>query len=152
MTVRERLHWLVECLPETDMAQALEYLDRLVATAPGDIAMTADSVGGVEVANREEFLRLARPLEDDDPLWKLVGIVGDEYDGPTDIARNHDTYLAEADADRHEEDERAADEAAAFTLDDPLWRIVGIGSTSEPTDVATYKDEYLADACDIHRP
>ncbi len=32
------------------------------------------------------------------------------------------------------------------TVDDPLWSIVGIVSTDEPTDIARFKDEYIADA------
>jgi len=33
-----------------------------------------------------------------------------------------------------------------FTLDDPLWNIVGIGESREPVEVSTKKNEYLADA------
>jgi len=36
----------------------------------------------------------------------------------------------------------------AFTSDDPLWAIVGIGQSAEPTNVAAEKDDYLADAFD----
>ncbi|MGH2561749.1 MAG: hypothetical protein ACRDJH_22000 [Thermomicrobiales bacterium] len=36
--------------------------------------------------------------------------------------------------------------AKPFTFDDPLWGIVGIGSSKEPTNVAEHKDDYLADA------
>ncbi len=32
------------------------------------------------------------------------------------------------------------------TADDPLWSIVGIVSTDEPTEIARYKDECIADA------
>lgn len=37
-----------------------------------------------------------------------------------------------------------------FTADDPLWNVVGIGSSAEPTNIARYKHEYIADAYD-HR-
>jgi excisionase family DNA binding protein len=32
------------------------------------------------------------------------------------------------------------------SADDPLWNIVGIGASAEPTDLAQHKLEYLADA------
>jgi excisionase family DNA binding protein len=33
-----------------------------------------------------------------------------------------------------------------FTFDDPLWDIVGIGRSKEPTNIAEHKDDYLADS------
>ena len=33
-----------------------------------------------------------------------------------------------------------------FTMDDPLWSIIGIGRSDEPTNTAEHKDEHLADA------
>lgn len=30
--------------------------------------------------------------------------------------------------------------------DDPLWSIIGIGSSEEETDIANHKDEYVANA------
>lgn len=38
-----------------------------------------------------------------------------------------------------------------FTSDDPLWSVVGIGQSDEPTNIALFKHEYLADAYDIQR-
>lgn len=35
---------------------------------------------------------------------------------------------------------------AVFTMDDPLWDVVGVGRTGEPTNVADEKDDYLSDA------
>lgn len=35
-----------------------------------------------------------------DTLWNIIGIM---EDGPQDLARNHDKYLAEAYADRHDQ-------------------------------------------------
>ena|SRR5687767_1387518 len=40
-----------------------------------------------------------RPFSFDDPLWNIVGII---QDGPPDLAANHDKYLAEAYADKHD--------------------------------------------------
>jgi excisionase family DNA binding protein len=36
-----------------------------------------------------------RPFTFDDPIWDIVGMI-DDTDGPTDLAVNHDRYLAEA--------------------------------------------------------
>src|SRR6185312_8650195 len=33
-----------------------------------------------------------------------------------------------------------------FTLTDPLWEVVGIGHSDEPTHIAEHKDDYLAEA------
>jgi hypothetical protein len=41
-----------------------------------------------------------KPFSFDNPLWDIVGII---KDGPSDLAENHDKYLAEAYADLHEE-------------------------------------------------
>ncbi len=37
----------------------------------------------------------------EDPLWDIVGMIDD--DGPTDMAENHDRYLADAYADTHDD-------------------------------------------------
>src|SRR5215217_7720546 len=132
VTVKERLHQLIDLLDEHDAVEALVYLDQLVADAPDSGAAGRRDAGGVEVADREELLRLARPITADDSLWSIVGISGEEYDVPTDLAENHDKYLAEAYADLHEDDDSAVDGAQDFTVDDPLWNLVGIGSTAEP--------------------
>ncbi|MGI8476480.1 MAG: hypothetical protein ACR2OO_08945 [Thermomicrobiales bacterium] len=43
------------------------------------------------------------------------------------------------------------EESATTSFDDPLWRLVGLGHSDEPTDVASDKDEYLAEAFgDLH--
>jgi excisionase family DNA binding protein len=55
-----------------------------------------------EVAEDEEhYFGSGKPLDFDSPLWDLIGFIDD--DGPTDMAVNHDRYLAEAYADLHEE-------------------------------------------------
>ena len=43
---------------------------------------------------------------------------------------------------------RAAARGRPFTMDDPLWGIVGIGRSTGPTDVSENKHKYLADAYD----
>lgn len=38
-----------------------------------------------------------------------------------------------------------------FTMDDPLWTIVGLGKSGDPADVSENKDQHLADAYDPKR-
>jgi hypothetical protein len=49
---------------------------------------------------RQRSQRRGKPTSADDPLWNIVGI-GAADGPPTDVARNVDTYLAEAYADTH---------------------------------------------------
>lgn len=54
--------------------------------------------GGKTVARlspaRDNDVPEGRPFTFDDPLWRLVG--AGESEGPTDVARNKHTYIAEA--------------------------------------------------------
>jgi excisionase family DNA binding protein len=95
------------------------------------------------------------------PLMKMIGFIKDE--GPTDMAENHDKYLAEAYADTHEEeavepevidvDPRFADKSDEWLLENHPWmKMLGIGSDREgKSDVAENHDYYLAEAySDMH--
>jgi hypothetical protein len=99
MTAREQLHQLVDQIEEIDVEEALRYLSALAMTSSNGGADRLKQAGGVDVPDREALRRLARPIEADDSLWDLVGIVGDEYEGPTDVSSNKYTYLAEAYSD-----------------------------------------------------
>jgi hypothetical protein len=138
MTTKEAIHQLVDTLDEKAAVIVLDYV-RAVAHKN----RAANGQGAIPGAKSRpiEWMKIGKPTSEDDPLWNLVGIVGDEYDGPTDIAANHDKYLAEAYADLHEDDDVSGEEPPAFTLDAPLWRLVGIGRTEEPTDIAEDKDD-----------
>jgi hypothetical protein len=92
MTVRDQLHQLVDQIEAIDVEEALRYLSTLVTSTSNGRPDPARRVGGVDVPDRETLQRLARPIEDDDPLWELVGIVGDEYEGPTDVSSNKYKY------------------------------------------------------------
>lgn len=113
-----------------------------------------------------------------EPLGNIVGI--GRSGEPTNIAERKDEYLADAfSASSSDEEESDSGELLGepFTMEDPLWNIlgigqaddptagaanqdklptilealgitVGIGRTNEPTNVAEHKDEYLADAFD----
>jgi len=85
---------------------------------------------------------------------------------PTNIANHKDEYIADAIADWYsdEEDENIVEIVSPSspggvefvpahklvdrptTEDDPLWDIVGIGTSEGPNDVARNKHKYLADA------
>jgi hypothetical protein len=93
---------------------------------------------------------------DEDAARALLVYLENVADGGSladdDGARNHDEFLSDEAEDQHEIDELMADAAPEFTLDDPLWSLVGIGSTADATNIAKNKDEYLADAFDVQRP
>jgi excisionase family DNA binding protein len=43
---------------------------------------------------------IGHELTDESPLWGLIGII---RDGPSDLAENHDKYLADAYGDLHDQ-------------------------------------------------
>lgn len=75
LTTKERLLKLVDEMDETHVRAWLTILER--ATAEPRAA--ADK----------------GPTSADDPLWQISGMVGDEYDGPTDVSANKYQYIAE---------------------------------------------------------
>jgi hypothetical protein len=77
MTVKEQLHSLIE---EMDDQRAIEVLDF--------ITRRPDSRKAVSLVD-------IPPITEDDPLWNIVDLVGDEYDGPTDVSSNKYRYIAE---------------------------------------------------------
>lgn len=42
-------------------------------------------------------LRKIKPLSDEDPIWQMIGAIDE---GPGDVGRNHDRYLAEGEVRR----------------------------------------------------
>jgi hypothetical protein len=103
MTVKERLHELVDALDETDAEWALRYLSRLASSPEHDESAGALIIDEDDDISAEELLRRARPITAEDPLWNIVGMADSGPDGPTDVSRNKHKYLAEAYADLHEE-------------------------------------------------
>jgi excisionase family DNA binding protein len=102
-----------------------------------------------------------KPLTFDSPIWDLVGEIND--DGPDDMAKDHDKYLAKAYADMHEEeavepvvidvDPRFADKSDEWLLENhPLLKLAGVFEDREgKTDIAENHDKYLAEAyADLH--
>src|SRR4051812_45908371 len=81
MTVKEAILELVNQLDEAQALALLEYA-RLIA----DESDRGDDGAPSEPKTRPvEYMKIGRPTSEDDPLWNIVGIVGDEYDGPTDV-------------------------------------------------------------------
>jgi len=75
LTTKERLHQLVDDL---DAARA----DALLTILQGQPTAPEQASG-------------KGPTSADDPLWKISGMVGDEYEGPTDVSENKYRYIAE---------------------------------------------------------
>ena len=61
---------------------------------------------------------------------------------------NLTSILVERDGRRYRmEPQRPAEQQGRpFTMEDPFWKIVGIGASAGATDVSTNKHKYLADA------
>lgn len=103
MTTKERLHQIIDGM---DLARA-EGL--LVVLEPGSGAADrhlldadGDDAGLTRAESNDLDDRPTRSIAADDPLWSIVGALSGPPDGPGDVARNHDTYLADAYADSHE--------------------------------------------------
>ena len=93
MTVKEMIHRMVDELPDEDAESVYAYL--LVANDSG--SQPGSPYASMTKDEPAEWMKLGKPTSADDPLWNLVGIIDD--DGPTDVAGNHDKYLAEAHLD-----------------------------------------------------
>ncbi|MGI8476487.1 MAG: hypothetical protein ACR2OO_08980 [Thermomicrobiales bacterium] len=92
MSAKEAIHRLVDKLPDEQADDVLAYIRR-VTTAPhldDDRQSRSD-----EEAQPLEWMNIGEPTSDDDPLWNIIGIVGADVDVPSDLAANHDRYLAE---------------------------------------------------------
>ncbi|MGH2531701.1 MAG: hypothetical protein ACRDJW_05285 [Thermomicrobiales bacterium] len=99
MTVKEQLHQIVDALDDERAEAALVVLVKMLnePVGAGDPRRVS---GARDIATPEELRAVARSTSADDPLWEIVGMI---KDGPSDLAENHDKYLADAYADLHEE-------------------------------------------------
>ena len=101
MTVRERLHLLVDILDEERAETALHVLNQLTSDAL-DREETIEEPA-VETPGIEGLVASGRPFTFDSPLWEIVGMADSGPDGPTDVSSNKHKYLANAYADLHDE-------------------------------------------------
>ena len=93
MTTKEIIHRLVDEWDEGDAVAVLACVQSLA----GEDLPRGDEAAEAALPRRPiEWMKIGKPTSEDDPLWRIVGIVGDESEGPTDVARNHDKDLAEA--------------------------------------------------------
>ena len=95
MTVKERIHLLVERLDERQAEAALVLLDRFVAMETLGSTMAPDDAG-------QPSSPTGHRLTSESPLWGIVGLVDD--DGPSDVSENVDKYLADAYGDVRADD------------------------------------------------
>jgi excisionase family DNA binding protein len=105
----------MELLTVREVAQTLRVSPMTIRRYIADGKLSAVRVGRSVRVSRDAIERFIEPVAPsafgargtaeegvitfDDPLWDIVGII---KDGPSDLARNHDKYLAEAYADRHD--------------------------------------------------
>lgn len=91
MTVKEALHELIDQLPDADADRVLAYLRSIRRASTVETQHQHTTESHVESL---EWMKFGEPTSEDDPLWRIVGLV--DHDGPTDVARNLDVYMAEA--------------------------------------------------------
>ena len=88
-----------------DLLRLVEQIQR--ADAPRVLQHDGRDVAVVTPIKRAKKSPRPRPTRPDDPLWRIVGLAGNDEDldpnRPTDVSSNKDKYLAEAYADLHED-------------------------------------------------
>ncbi len=153
----------MEFLTVKETAQLLRVSPITVRRYIASGQLAAERVGrGIRVRREaiEEFVAPVIPAseqwnaesEDLPTLREQLGnIIGIGRSGkPNNVSEHKYEYLAEAysDVGDDEEDDLDSDELVTkpFTMDDPLWDIVGIGKSDGVEDVARNKDKYVADA------
>lgn len=62
------------------------------------------------------------------------------------LSANGDSLTTEQLTEAVDDDAWEIRDSKPFTMDDPLWDIVGIGRSEGPTDVSENVDHYLAEA------
>jgi hypothetical protein len=102
MTVKDRVHELVDVLDDADAELALHYLTRLTSRPSDTVSPAAFVIDEDDVIGPDDVLRLAKPMTADDPLWGIVGLIDVEDDGPTDVSSNKHKYLTEFYGELHE--------------------------------------------------
>ena len=85
----------------------------------------------LDISNLPELLALARAVrETNEPRMLRAG----------------DEDLAVIEPAKPKVKRKRSSRGKPYTMDDPLWDIVGIGSAEQATDVSRNKDKYLAEA------
>lgn len=90
----------------------------------------------------EPVMPSGQPFTMDDPLWNIVGM--GRSGEPTNIADRKDEYIADAILAANSDEEEDAPyqfQGRPLTKDNPLWTIIGLGSSVDPTEVAENERE-----------
>ena len=125
--------------PEDDIK--LDGLSVKLST-PGDPPRSAFGEGEADDLEADEELPTFR-----EQLGNFIGI--GHSGGPGDVSANKHEHLAQATVASWSDDSRAeTDRKKPRTILEGLEVSAGIGRSGERTDIANYKDEYLADAFD----
>ena len=92
--------------------------------------------------------------DDSEALQRAIAAVRE--DGRTRFVRRGETVIATLEPPRRAHRTRSLRATqprapkrrrqGSFGMDDPIWRIVGIAGSVGPSDIAKYKDEYIAEA------
>ncbi len=101
MTIKQQLHRVIDELDDEHAGDVLAFALR-ASSRNRDPATSV--LGGPEAGvdvDRESLWHLARPVTAADPLWRIVGLLGD--DGPPDMSADKHRYLADSYGDLHDE-------------------------------------------------
>jgi len=96
---------LIRTAQATPPDERTPFQDGLVeqAAKEAELVKTSEGRAQLERTRRDrERIHNAPPITLDDPLWDIIGSLSGPPEGPGDVARDHDRYLAEAYADNHE--------------------------------------------------
>ncbi len=138
--------------PTTDDDPLWEMIGTGTSESPNDVASNkhkylADAIVANWSDKSDEEVSMDRPRTIREGLGISVGI--GRSGERTDIVEHKDEYLVEAYlSEFDDEDDAGSNEARVkpFTMEDPLWRVFGIGESDDPTEVAENKYDYVADA------
>lgn len=101
---------LIRTAQATSPDERTPFQDGLVEQAVREAELVKTPKGRAHLErNRQDRERLhnAPPITVDDPIWNIVGMIKRQPGEPlTNVAENHDEYLAEAYVDLHDDDDR----------------------------------------------
>lgn len=83
-SAKAELHDLIESFDEPTAEQTLISLRQ----------MLSDALNPHVFVDEDEIMFLGKPLDDDSPLWRLIGIAGSGE--PSNVALHKDEYIADS--------------------------------------------------------
>jgi excisionase family DNA binding protein len=144
---------IMEFLTVKETAQLLRVSPITVRRYIASGRLAAERVGrGIRVRREaiEEFVTpivpgtlVGEPTTEGDPLWGTDGICHSVE--PRNVSEHEHTYLADARLGEIDDDEDESDPdqllIRPFTMEDPLWRVFGLGESDDPDDFETGVDD-----------